>query len=240
MLTPAVIDAADPRSLAEILPVELAEKVRELPAVLLEHDEVTLSTLVNPSDQQKRLKIQFWDEYELANRENRHLILSNIVFGVCTKEYFSRFLERAVNVAWLVTPRPSYKIRIAELIEKGLDQVEKIFLLEPNKDGTNAVSIGQLKLSALRMLDMRKHGGYTQRIEQKSLVKEIKDDPKTQAGSPTESSVEELEAEVAELERRIRLGKNQNGALLDVTPVPVLDVNPRMDDGSKAPTSSEV
>jgi hypothetical protein len=236
-----VVDAADPRSLANILPTCLAEKVREIPYEMMIQDELTLSTLVNPTDQQKRIKIQFWDEYEEAMKQKRPLALSNIVFGVCSKEYFLEFIRIQRNVAWLISPRPSYKVRVAELIEKGLNKVDAIFDIAMTDK--NQVSVGQLYLAALRMLDMRKHGGYTQRIEQKSLQlnKNLDHNPGDKGPAITgEGSVEELETQIRELEKKVAAGKNQNGALLDGPHSEVIDVTPRTVHGSKEPTSSEV
>jgi len=237
-----VVDAADPRSLANILPVTLADRVRALPVELLKQDEVTLTTLVSPTPQQNRVKIQFWDEYEEAIKQKRMLSLANIIFGVCTKEYFLEFIRIDRNVAWLISPRPSYKVRVAELIEKGLDKVEEIFAIQMT--GKNATVVGNLYLSALRMLDMRKHGGYTQRAESKILqLNKNLDGDSSKASGPAitgEGSVEELEAQIRELEKKVAAGKNQNGALLDGQDSGIIDVTPRMVNGSKEPTSSEV
>jgi hypothetical protein len=232
------LDAADPRALATILPPELSERVRTLPRELLIQDEVTLTTLIGPTDQQKRIKIQFWDEYEDAMKQRRNIELAHIIFGVCTREYLLEFIRVARNVAWLVSPRPRYSVRVAELVDKGLDQIEEIFKLQAT--GKNTIAVRSLQLSALRMLDMRKHGGYTQRQEVKSLAltKNLNDSPST--GAPTgEGSIEQLEAQVREMEARIAKGKNQNGALLDAPRLDVIDVTPRMEDGSKELIASE-
>lgn len=215
MNQPLVIDAADPLSLALVLPPELSDKVKDLPRELLIQDEETLTTMVRPSAQQKRIKIQFWDAYENAIKQNRVIILAEIIFGVCTREYFLEFVAPDRNLAWLVSPKPSYKLRVAELIERGLDVAEEILKMQPTPK--NAISVRGLQLSALKMLDMRKHGAYTQRIEQKTLQKTIHEQaPKAATGVVLgEGSVEELEQQVRELEDKIAQGKNQNGSLLN-------------------------
>lgn len=242
--TPAVIDSADPLSLATILPNPLADRVRSLPHALLIQDEITLTTLVDPTPQQTRVKLQFWEEYEAAVKQNRHLVLGNIIFGVCTREYLVEFVQSARNIAWLITPKPSYKLRIAELIDKGLDQIATIFdlpipganrkpLEEPPKP-EDVVRIYRLKMDALKMLDMRKHGGYTQRTEARILQKNINE---TLPGAPdpdqplNEDTVENLEYKMRKLEKRIEAGRNQNGSLLNQDPSdePILVV-PRLVD----------
>lgn len=212
------IDAADPNSLAMMLPDQLAEQAKALPIELLTQDEITLTTLVNPTEQQQRLKIQFWDEYELAIKNHRQMLVSNITFGVCTKEYLEEFCIAKRNVAWLISPRASYKIRIAELLDRGLKVISDIF--DMDAEGKNAVNVRTLQLAALRMLDMRKHGGYTQRSEQKVLLKDITTPEESNAALDSklplgEGSVQDLEAQVRGLEDKIRVGKNQNGSLLN-------------------------
>jgi hypothetical protein len=220
-----VIDAADPNSLAMVLPVELADRVRALPHQLLVLDEQTLTTLIDPSLQQKRVKIQFWDEYEKALREARSVMLSNICFGVCTKEYLMEFTINVKCLAWLVSPRPSYKLRVAELIDRGMDCLERVFDLPT--DGEKAVSVLRLQMDALKMLDMRKHGGYTQRAEIKT--QEIPVHGGANETAPLgEGSIEELEKQVVDLESRIQGGKNQNGSLLNVGSGVAIDVSPGM------------
>ncbi len=219
-----VIDAADPKSLATILPDSLAPLVEALPRELLIQDEVTLTTLVNPSDQQRRIKIQFWDEYEEAIKQSRKIILSNVIYGVSTLEYFLEFCSLARNVAWLVSPRPSYKLRVSELIERGLDAIEDIFRIVPNDK--NRISVHSLQLSALKMLDLRKHGGYVQRAEVKTLNRNIEMIQAQQQSSQVgEGSIEELEQQVKDLENRISEGKNQNGSLLNASVRDVVDVD---------------
>lgn len=209
-----VIDAADPLSLAIILPQPLADLVRALPKPLLIQDEKTLNTLVSPTEQQTRLKIQFWDEYENAVKNHRELMLGNIIFGVCTREYFLEFINKHRNVAWLIAPRPAYRLRVAELIERGLDCMQAIFEMHvtPKNQGT----VRRLQMDALKMLDMRKHGGYTQRAEHKVLQRNIGVENTQNSSVPLgEGSVEELQAQVRVLEHKIEVGQNQNGSLLN-------------------------
>ncbi len=237
---PMVIDAADPRSLAQILPNEMATLVTQIEPRLLLQDEITLTTLIDATQTQKRIKIQFWDEYEAAIKDKRNIFLPNVIFGVCTREYFMEFLTHFADrrgLAWLLMPRPSYSLRVAELIEKGLDQIEQIFLMTANSK--NEIGVRNLQLAALRMLDMRKHGGYTQRTENKSLTltKDLDNNP--QSSIPIgEGSIEELEAQVRELESKIASGKNQNGALLDVSHTVIATITPRTDDGSNTEEST--
>jgi hypothetical protein len=200
-----------------VLPEMLVSLVSALPRELLIQDEVTLTTLVNPSAQQGRLKIQFWEEYNQATKEGRRMLPSKVCFGVCTLEYFDEFVQSSRNLAWLISPRPSYQIRVAELIEQGLKAIEEIFTLKV--DSKNVVAVKSLQLSALRMLDMRRHGGYTQRQEIKQLTRHVSEKA---GGAPVlfgEGSIEQLEEQVRQLEERIEMGKNQNGSVLHLNPV---------------------
>jgi len=217
------IDSADPQSLSQILPLEIADLVACLPEALLTQDEETLTTLVDPSSQQKRIKIQFWDEYELAIKQERKLLLGNITLGVCTREYFLNFTSGAKQLAWLISPRPSYRLRIAELIDRGLDAVEDIFNIIPTEK--TEISVRNLQLSALKMMDMRRHGGYTQRQEIKSLNKTTIETTTTTTDTVNlgEGSIQDLEKQVLELESKIESGRNQNGALLVRPPEVVIE-----------------
>lgn len=209
------IDTADPHALAELLPEPLKSLAATLPVKLLVQDEETLTQLVNPSEQQKRIKILFWEEYNAAMRQDRLIVIGNIIFGVCTRDYFLNFIDTPRNVAWMLSPKPSYQLRIAELIEKGLDCLEQIFKMDVT-DKT-AVSVRNLQMAALRMIDMRKYGGYTQRQETKTLSKtevhQIIDAPQTET-PPSEESLDVLLVRLQELQLKVRHGSNQNGSLI--------------------------
>jgi hypothetical protein len=153
--------------------------------------------------------------------------LPAILFGVCTKEYFLEFTKANRNVAWLISPRPAYRLRVAELIDKGLDQVEKIFEIPITPK--NTLSVRRLQMEALKMLDMRKHGGYTQRIEQKTLQRNINSSTPTNDPNQEnlgEGSIEELQMQVDNLQKRIEIGQNQNGSLLNTGPAVSDDTQP--------------
>lgn len=169
-----------------------------------------------------RLRISLWLEYDCAVNEGREIKPYYIYRGLCTEEVFLKVLNSDHKVAWIFTPPAKYERVLEEALTYGLEQLR--FILElPNfkSDGnTPDHSTLRLKMGVVQMLDQRAKGGYTQKIEQKSmhLIHKTGDELFKM------TSMEEMNRKIQEVE--MQLAKAQNGNVLEHRPPDVIDVSP--------------
>ncbi len=173
MNTPELLQNLVPEPLLNLL--NETEKRKRMLSV----DAVTLSTLVSPTDQDRYLRLQFWDEHERAKKASVQMDLMNVLQGVCSWEYVvERSQMRDAYMAWLLTPPINKSIMRRANLEKG---IEKMALLLDMPEQRPIVEDGRVigyeadyemiktKLKIVDMLEKREYGDYEKNINTKSM-----------------------------------------------------------------------
>lgn len=154
---------------ARVQDPELFEKDEQELFSFLRHRKAT------PTATDNRLRLKFWFEYDRAKESQGKLVVTNVISNVCSRElFYAHYLKRATKVAWLLCPPADYSHKISEALEFGLEQMRDILAQShtiTDKDG-NLIGIdhklASLKLQVFKVLDDRKNGMATQKIEKKS------------------------------------------------------------------------
>ena len=212
-----------PQSVLNLIPEEISQVVLSLPTEILKHSDGELEKATGGiTRQDRRVRLLFWEEYENAAREARSMNLEWVAenAGLPTwNSYGQRLYENPPLMAWVMRPPPHYELQMREAQELGIDRLMEIMQLpieQPvydkkgnllvGKDGkpvTKAdVGVGMLIMQCYRLVDQRRHGGYTQKTVNMNL-----DANKVPEGASL--SMEEVESRLKELSEK--LGENIPG-----------------------------
>lgn len=159
-----------------------------------------------PTPTDNRLRLSFWLEYDRAQASGKGMVISNILAGICTRDYFyGPYLSKSYKVAWILCPPTDYVTKISEALDFGLDQLREVLDLPIlDEKGRINVKLGELKAKIVAMLDARKHGAVVQRVEQKNMNLNIATSDNQVAKMALSGTMEDLQKRMKELERRER------------------------------------
>lgn len=189
-------------SLLGILPIQLEQAFRLVPKTLLEQDEVTLTTLCNPTEQMRMIRTRLWEKFPQYREKQTRLTIDTWTNGICYPEYLVNRANDNRFLAWVMTPLADYDNRITVLLEKGYQKMKEILdtpIIDP-ATGKIDLKSAAMVLSVVKMLDMRKHGGYVQKIEEKSMQFHASAKDAKEIFGSEGLSLEQIEARIRELE----------------------------------------
>ena len=145
-----------------------------------------------------KLRISFWEEYELSLTVNRSLNLTLVYGGICSFQTFQRYLSVPEAIFWLICPTTSYKSQLMDAHYLGMKEMREILNIPladlPEK---KFAAIANLKVKIAFMLDNRLKGSIVQKIEAKTFSV-------TQSMDVSNSSNEELSQSMQTLTKRLQ------------------------------------
>lgn len=165
------------------VPEEFVDHWRSVPRVYYSQDEVTLATMLKPTDVMFLLRKRFQAlvQARVEGRSHGRIQISEWCIGICVQPHLVDLLKGEFGtkfMAWCSVPGLSYDERVDTLVQRAFTRLEEILSLSfedyvVGKDGevvkkVSASNVG-LFLKAYQMLDMRSRGQYTQRVEQKTM-----------------------------------------------------------------------
>lgn len=223
-----------PESIAHHIPDEFFAKLLSIPDGTLKIPEVKLEELAQVSRQDRRIRIQFWAEYERSCVEGRKMNFGDVVAGagIPSWESYQARLDLSPELfAWLMQPPAAYQIQLKEASELGLRRLTDIMELPLTyKDAKGNIKVntgvGILILQAFKMIDQRLHGAITQKLVNVNLSGD--------AGEPGESravDMAKIDEKIAELERQLEgnvprgTSDDRGTQVIDVESTPVPNVN---------------
>jgi hypothetical protein len=232
--TVSILDPDNPNSLLNLCPT-LADRLRDLPPDLLNMPEPEFILAHVPDETDYRLKLRFWDEWQLAVLNgSAEIRLEVVYYGVCTQEFFEGcVLSDPVRLAWMVTPPADYETSLQEVLYRGLARLKDIVALpfvtrkqvfykgQPQLDH-NGQPVFETKIDrgviaevrqVIQMLSDRVHGAVVQRHQIQAQTTTLNLTP----GQPPADALEALEAQLAVLEGKIRPLELQEG-VIDAVP----------------------
>jgi hypothetical protein len=200
--------ADQPESILHVLPPELQARILALPPEILELSENELVAALpgGLTRQDRRLRINFWAEYERAQRAQEGMNLSTVVLDTGLPSwgvYEQRLYQMPALLAWLMQPPPSYQLQIKEAHELGISRLMEILALPLTMtDGKGNpkinVGVGLLILQAIKLVDNRRMGAPTQKNVQVNV-----DAGKAPEGATL--SMEQIDRRIEELENNLGL-----------------------------------
>lgn len=158
-------------------------------------DEKQLSKYCDPSDKVKAIRINFWNEYYTAIKEQRNMVMDRIYSGVCTHvTFYGPILRFDKPCMWIFRPMGNYDLVMEEQLHKGLKRIEEILDLPLHQNGKISTATATLILRTVQMVENRVKGAVTQKHEHKNLNVTIA------AENLMPKDLMELEAKIALLE----------------------------------------
>lgn len=158
-----------------------------------------------PTPADNRIRLNFWFEYGQAIAEGRKMNMAALYSNVMTEEaFYTRYVKRPENLAWMLTPPASYNTVIEEALQFGLEQLRDVLEL-PNLDSKGRVNtkLIELKARVVAMLDQRVKGAIVQR----SMQVQVHATDKAAMKMATELTMEDIERRLAELHKKDRLAQ---------------------------------
>jgi len=198
----SILDVDNPKSLINLVPRDFRVRLESVPRRYFEMTEDDLREVVEPDDILDRLRLRFWDEWQVAllSGFDVNMSIKAVYYGVCTEEFFyAKVLQHAESLAWLVTPPTDYVVTMRDVLKKGIERLSDIISLPlirrtPMKEkGTGyirdengdimyqeSVDVGVAReiRQTVSMLSDRVHGAIVQRLDvnERSLRMELTSD----------------------------------------------------------------
>ncbi len=137
---------------------QLRKEIRRLTGVALDPDD-------------NMIRMKFWIEYDVAMAEGRGMQIRKICAGVMGDGYFWDYLMKPTLLAWVLCPLPTYAQQLDAAVGTGMAKLLEMIELPTTDPITGKINVQLLNTQAkiIAMLDMRKHGAFTQKIEQKNV-----------------------------------------------------------------------
>jgi hypothetical protein len=123
-----------------------------------------------PSVEENRLRLSFWTEYDNALRESRQILLDRVWGPVMPQPAFYYLMRNISPLAWMFCPPSNFDQFLDEAVQFGLNRLRDYLDIDPVDPVTGRLNLKLMELQAkiVTQLELRKHGGITQRIEQKT------------------------------------------------------------------------
>lgn len=177
----SILDRANPLSLASLIhdprfDAAVANLQKKYPDLLGMPErqlkkEIRRLTGVGLSPDDTMIRMKFWIEYDVAMSEGRGMQVRKICAGVMGDHYFWDYLMKPTLLAWVLCPLPTYRQQLDAAVGTGMAKLLDFIELPVEDPHTGKINVQLLNAQAkiIAMLDMRKHGAFTQKIEQKSV-----------------------------------------------------------------------
>jgi hypothetical protein len=201
-----VFDHDNPRSLINIVPERVSERIKEIPPELFQLEPKELEKLTPKKEftlTDSRLRTAFWIEYGRSQEVMKNMRMDNVYGGICTAPYFYQtVLLDKVRLAYILQPPTNYNIAMEEALHLGVDRLREILDLPIiDENGKPNPKVADVILKTVQMLDMRVKGAIIQRIEQKNLNVSV-DAKKMNNQIDEAQSVDEIDRKLRELEEK--------------------------------------
>jgi len=172
-------------------------------------DERTLWKLLRshraePTQVDNQLRVKFWLEYECANEERRKMNLLRVYSGICSHAYFyTRLVHSPGKLAWIITHPMNYEAKLEESLSYAVERMRDYLEIDIEEyPHAQRIKLMELQAKIYAMLDMRKRGAYTQKIEQKNMSLNVSTTAKELSQVMANDTMEQLDLKIKELEKR--------------------------------------
>ncbi len=212
-------DKDHPRSIVNLVPEAVQRAIMKLPDSMVDIGEPALRKIlherkveITPLDE--RLRFMFWREYDTAQNNNRDMTMTNVYYGICSRDSFYLSLQNKERTAWMLCPPVDYEIATEEALIYGINQLRDILAMDHiglmNKIDPKLAAV---KLDIVKMLDARVKGAVIQTT--RNLNVNV-NQPKTQEAQAP--SIGDVDKRIKELEQMINnlSGESKNHTIQDI------------------------
>lgn len=156
------------------------------------------------SRQDRRVRIQFWEEYEAAAKDNRPMDLEFVAQGtgaVNWPAFRDELVTCNAKLAWLMIPPAHYRVQLKEAQELGLGRLMNILEIPAQDPVTKKVNVGiaMMHLMVWKAIDLRLQGPMIQKIV--SLTGNMGSAPE---GGSAKVDMTSVDKRIAELEAQLQ------------------------------------
>lgn len=228
-------EIADYKEVYALLPPYVQQAIDRVTADLKYLDEKELKSRIKPNAPVDALRYSFWVEYNRVVDKGGRFLISNVISGICTIEYFSNVvLKEPGFVEWMIRPPISYKKAMEETLQFGLGRLREIMevpiykarrgkdgRLLKDSDGYNLMDFdskaAEAILKAFSMVDQRVKGA----VAQKNLNLNADLSGEQMQKMVEHSSMEDIEKALYRLRRREKEldGIEADGVVTETTAV---------------------
>jgi hypothetical protein len=193
-----------------------------------ELDEVRLFAAMSrlgasPSPSLNRLRTNLWISFDRARTSREAILDFHVAAGVCTVAQLHLVLKNPLQAAWLFTPPRTYVEMLDETLEYGMMKLRAILdMPETMANGQINQKLVDTKVKIIAMMDLRKNGAPTQKIEQKNINHNV--GTASKAIPVDQMSMEKLEERAAELRRQNLIAQNLPPAVVEQLVGPKIEV----------------
>lgn len=215
-------DPSNPKSVINLVPSSMGNAIKAIPLDFFAMDEEELKKMARADIVENRLRHSFWLEYGHACLAKREINMSNIVNGVCSKDYFLKhILTNSFKLAYMLTPPPDYRVQMAEILTLGLAKLREILAMPIEsahpKTGEKVVDSKLAGVQARIVEDLmtRSHGHPLRTIEVTSKNMNLNVDVTNEVEI---KDVSQIDAEIKKLEGELG-GKALSGNIKEAKKV---------------------
>lgn len=160
-----------------------------------------LARFKGPSPTLNRLRTNLWIQFDRARTTDEQILAHHICAGVCSVKQLHMVLHDPLQAAYLFAAPRTYVEMLDETLQYGMMKLRHILdMPELLPNGMLNQKLIDTKVKITAMMDLRKNGAPTQKIEQKNVNMSIghKHNPQDVA----EMSIEQLEQKAHELRKQ--------------------------------------
>lgn len=166
----SVFDTSNASSLINVVPerlVPILHRLKPRLASVLYSTENDLKKYLRPDERDERVRLGFWDEYNVSTRMNKRMALTGIYQGIISFDTWTGVYEQIDNkMLWVLSPPVSYSSAMRSLLHKGTERLMEIMSLpildengKPDSKTINNI------LKAFQLVDLRVKGGIAQKVD---------------------------------------------------------------------------
>lgn len=193
----SIKDKDDPKSLVNMLPSVMAEKIMAIPDEVFLYEEDVLRGLAHVQLSEETMRIAFWEEYKRAERTSSKMNMNNVYAGFVTKKYFHTYIVgNSYKLAFMLLPPMEVQLALEEMVLLGLKRQRQWLAISPEECGFNP------KLAAVqqRILEdiLNRRRGHV--LRQTEMINRNTNVNVTLDGNSKPKTLEEIEREIHELQ----------------------------------------
>lgn len=217
----SVFDTSNPSSLINVVPermIPILHRLKPRLATILYSTETDLKKYLRPDERDERVRLGFWDEYNVSTRMQKRMSMTGIYQGLISHDTWTGVYEQIDNkMLWVLSPPVSYSSAMRSILHKGTEQLYEI-MCQPikNHDGTLDHKAINAILKVFQLVDLRVKGGIAQKLDirQQSLNLHQSINPADSNNLLNTRQLDTLQLEDLEtLERRIEKARKDSRRL---------------------------
>lgn len=203
------LDTSNPRSLASMVTSDFRDKISNLPDKYINKSEHELMDIIQEelpkwkySEIDFGLRVNFWDEYNWAQKNEKQMRMSTIYKGVCDQAFYSEITNTKHRLAYMITPffddLQKRRRSLAVLWKKMVDLAHMVVPVNDRTGVPDPKILGQ-QLDLFKFLYAYEHGLPITRIQQETKNLNYNIESKEDHTTP---NMEDLDEKLRQLEAK--------------------------------------